>query len=522
MVRTENNCRRLGYTIVGQIYRYLDGFDEFMVENILSALSDAFLSVYLSILSIISLYGFHRILLAFRFYKHKNAVPKPLRIYPDTELPVVTVQLPLFNEMYVAERLIEAVANLDYPPHKLEIQVLDDSNDETQRICREKVRVFKQKNINIHYLHRQDRQGYKAGALEYGLQSASGELVIIFDADFIPAPNTLMKMVDYFSDPSVGMVQARWAHLNRNYSLLTEIQALMLDGHFIIEQTARNRSGCFFNFNGTAGIWRISAIKDAGGWQHTTVTEDLDLSYRVQLSGWQCIYLPHIVVQSELPMEMNSFKSQQFRWAKGASQVAKKLICSVFQADVPFYIKLESLLHLTNNFNYLFLLLLLILSLPYQLYCIQHQWQDGLLIYLAILGGNTISLFCFYLIPQLEQDIIELSWTFVYKVFSLMSIGIGLSINQSLAVCEGLLQVNTEFVRTPKHGVISSQENWKNKKYRARKSWVIILELLMLLYLLLTIALALYYQHYLSLPFLIMFALGYAYILGLSVIQSKK
>ena len=493
--------------------------DNSMVGNSSIALPDIIPSIYLSILSIISLYGFHKILMIWRYYKYRNTVFKPLRSYAETELPKVTVQLPIFNEMYVVERLLEAVSKLNYPADKLEIQVLDDSRDETQQICRNKVAELKKNNVNIRYFHRQNRRGYKAGALEYGLQYASGELVTIFDADFIPAPDTLMKMVDYFCDPNVGMVQARWAYLNRNYSLLTEIQALMLDGHFIIEQTARNRSGCFFNFNGTAGIWRVSAISDAGGWQHSTVTEDLDLSYRVQLRGWQCMYLPHVVVLSELPMEMNSFKLQQFRWAKGASQVAKKLIPTIFQSEIPFYVKFESFLHLTSHFNYLLLLVLLLLSLPYQVYIFQHQWQYSLPIYLPIFLANTINLCGFYLVSQREQGIVQSTCKLAYKIFFLMSIGIGLSINQSLALCEGLVRVGTEFIRTPKHGAIARKESFRKKKYRAAKTGILFLELLMLVYLLLTSAFALHYQHYLSLPFLMVFVVGYAYVLGLSIFQ---
>lgn len=296
----------------------------------------------------------------------------------------------------------------------------------------------------------------------------------------------------------------------------------MLDGYFIIEQTARSRSGCFFNFNGTAGMWRISAIEDAGGWQHTTVTEDLDLSYRVQLKGWKCVYLPHISVLSELPVEMNSFKLQQFRWAKGASQVTRKLILSVFQSKIPFHVKFESFFHLTNNFNYLLLLVLLILLLPFQVYTFQHQWQDSLLICLPIFLVNTLNLCCFYLVSQLEQGMVQPNWKFAYKIFFLMSLGIGLSINQSLAVCEGLVRVGTEFKRTPKHGVIGKKENWSRKKYRAAKTRVLFLELLMLVYLLLTTAFALHFRHYLSLPFLVLFVVGYTYVLGLSVFQGRQ
>lgn len=484
--------------------------------------------IYLITLAIISLYGFHKLQMIWRFYKGKAVSLEPLAHFQESDLPSVTVQLPIFNEMYVAERLLDAVSQLAYPSEKLEIQVLDDSTDETQEICCRKVEELKAKNLNVTYLHRQNRNGFKAGALEYGLQKAKGELVIIFDADFVPASDTLIQMVDYFSDPKVGMVQARWVHLNRKYSLLTEVQALMLDGHFVIEQTARNRTGCFFNFNGTAGIWRIRAIEDAGGWQHSTVTEDLDLSYRVQLKGWRCYYLPHVAVPAELPMEMNSFKSQQFRWAKGASQVAKKLLLPVLQAKLPFYVKFEAFLHMTNNFNYFLLMILLLLSLPYQMYIYQHQLNYGILIFLPIFVGTTLNLVCFYLVSQREQRLLPKgpkkisAWEFSYNIFGLMGIGIGLSINQSLAVCEGLMRVGTDFVRTPKHGVMSKRENWRTKKYRGDKTfWVVCLEFLMLCYLSVTLLFALSYGHYLSLPFLLLFVLGYGYVLGLGIFQSR-
>ncbi len=484
--------------------------------------------IYLMTLAIISLYGFHKILMIWRFYKSKAVPLKPLSHFQAADLPTVTVQLPIFNEMNVAERLLEAVANLHYPSDKLEIQVLDDSTDETQEICLQKVKELRARNLNVTYLHRTDRKGFKAGALEYGLQQAKGELALIFDADFVPAPETLIQMVDYFSDPTVGMVQAPWVHLNRKYSLLTEVQALMLDGHFVIEQTARNRSGCFFNFNGTAGIWRIRAIDDAGGWQHSTVTEDLDLSYRVQLKGWNCYYLPHIAVPAELPMEMNSFKSQQFRWAKGASQVAKKLLIPVLQAKIPFHVKFEAFLHMTNNFNYFLLMILLLLSLPYQMYIDQHQINYGIWIYLPIFIGTTFNLICFYLVSQREQRLLPKGPShlsplqFGWNIFGLMGIGIGLSINQTLAVCEGLMRVGTDFVRTPKHGVVRKNESWRSKKYRGDKTfWILLLEFFMLCYLSTTVLFALRYEHYLSLPFLMLFVLGYAYVFGLGLYQSR-
>lgn len=476
---------------------------------------------YLSALVLTSLYSIHKTIIIWRFMKYRHKGCKPLKSYDPSELPAITVQLPIFNEVYVVERLIEAVSNLNYPADKLQIQVLDDSTDETQEICRRKVKTLKQRSLDIHYIYRQDRQGYKAGALEQGLKSATGELVCIFDADFIPMPDTLKDMVDHFTDPEVGMVQARWVHLNRDYSLLTEIQALMLDGHFILEQIARNRSGCFFNFNGTAGLWRIETIRDAGGWQRVTVTEDLDLSYRVQLKGWKCVYLPDVTVPAELPVEMNAFKSQQFRWAKGASQVARKLLRDIFQSDNSLKVKLEAFLHLTNNFNYLLLLSLLLLSLPYQGYVFYHQVHYGPLIYLPLFFGNLVMLLCFYLIPQREQGLMPSPEKLLYRIFFLMSIGVGISVNQSFAVCEGLIRQGTEFVRTPKHGITHHHETWLTKKYRGAKTQIVLLEIIMFVYLIITTIATLSYGHYLSLPFLLMFVIGYGYVLSLSLVQQR-
>lgn len=488
-----------------------------LIHNVLGFIPE----LYLSILALIAIYSFHKFSIIWRYYRTRHQTVCPLMMFSESELPNVTIQLPLFNEMYVVDRLLEAVGALEYPTHKLQIQVLDDSTDETQEICRAKVLELQQRHLNIDYIHRCDRKGYKAGALAYGLESATGELVMIFDADFVPPPDTLINMVHYFTHPKVGMIQARWGHINRHYSVLTEIQALMLDGHFVTEQTSRNRSGCFFNFNGTAGIWRIQAIDEAGGWQHTTVTEDLDLSYRAQLKGWKCLYLPNIVVPAELPMEMNSFKSQQFRWAKGASQVAKKLLMPVLTSRAPWHVKWEAFFHLTNNFNYLLLLCLLLLSLPYQLFLAQTGWRYGLAIHLPLFLITTLSLIAFYVVAQEEQRGKQSPWKLASNLFLLMSVGIGLSINQSLAVCDGLFRVGRDFVRTPKHGVTRNEENWKTRKYRAARNLVPYLELSMTIYLFLTIMVATVNAHYLSLPFLLLFFIGYIYVLSLSLFQHR-
>ncbi|MDX9724349.1 MAG: glycosyltransferase family 2 protein, partial [Myxococcota bacterium] len=277
----------------------------------MAAFDIAFLIVYFSILLILGFYGVHRYVMAYLYRKHRNDVPVPKAQFED--LPTVTIQLPTFNEQYVVERLIDAVCQIRYPREKLDIQVLDDSTDETVEIAQRAVARAREKGHDIQYIHRTDRTGFKAGALEAGLAQAKGEFVAVFDADFIPNPDFLEQSINFFTDEKVGMVQLRWDHINRDFSLLTQVQAILLDGHFVIEHTARHRSGRFFNFNGTAGIWRRSTIGDAGGWEHDTLTEDLDLSYRAQSKGWQFVYVRDSVAPAEVPVEMSAFKSQQHR-----------------------------------------------------------------------------------------------------------------------------------------------------------------------------------------------------------------
>jgi cellulose synthase/poly-beta-1,6-N-acetylglucosamine synthase-like glycosyltransferase len=273
------------------------------------------LATYFFVLVILAVYGWHRYYLVYLYLKNKHRLPVPAGTLD--QLPPVTIQLPIYNEMYVADRLIDAVCLIDYPRELLEIQVLDDSTDETRIVAERAVRRNAANGVDITYLHRADRGGYKAGALDAGLKVAKGEFIAIFDADFIPTVDFLRRTISFFSDPKVALIQARWGHINEDYSLLTKIQSILLDAHFVLEHGGRNRSGLFFNFNGTAGIWRRTAITDAGGWQHDTLTEDLDLSYRAQLRGWNFIFLPDLIAPAEVPVEMNAFKSQQHRWAKG-------------------------------------------------------------------------------------------------------------------------------------------------------------------------------------------------------------
>src|SRR5262245_13745100 len=341
-------------------------------------IASSLIGFYLVVLLVLAVYGFHRSHLVHLYYKYRDRKPKAAGAY--AELPAVTVQLPLFNEMYVARRLLDAVAAIRYPRDRFQIQVLDDSTDETQEICRRKVAELQVRfpDLDVEYVHRSDRSGFKAGALDNGLRTAKGELILIFDADFLPQPDVLERTVDHFVDPKVAVVQCRWEHLNRDFSPLTEAQALMLDGHFIMEHAGRNRSGRFFNFNGTAGIWRRAAIVDAGGWQHDTLTEDMDLSYRAQLRGWRFVYLPEIATPAELPVDMAAFKAQQFRWAKGSVQVGKKLLPRILRSNVTLAQKTEAFFHLTNNFAYPLLMLLSLLLLPNLAFRTQHGIREVL------------------------------------------------------------------------------------------------------------------------------------------------
>lgn len=474
--------------------------------------------IYLTILTILGVYGFHRGHLLYLYWRHRRHVMNPKAKW--TELPVVTVQLPMFNEMYVAERLIESCAQIDYPKDKLEIQVLDDSTDETQKIAQAKVAELVARGYDATYIHRTDRTGYKAGALEEGVKVAKGDFLIVFDADFVPTPSILKQLIHYFTDEKVGMVQARWGHLNREYSTLTRVQSMMLDGHFVIEHIARNRSGRFFNFNGTAGMWRKATIVDAGGWQHDTVTEDMDLSFRAQLRGWNFVYVPEALAPAEIPCEMNSFKTQQFRWAKGSAQTARKLLPMVIKADIPLKVKIEAIFHLTNNFAYLFLVMLAVLQLPNMLLRKEMNAPELLLLDIPLFALTSGSIVMFYITSHraLYNDF----WGAVKRLPMMMALGIGLSINNALAVLAGLFGNDLEFVRTPKHGVTTATAaGWKKKKYRAGKMFHSLFELGFGLYFVVTIGLAIVTGSWISIPFLVLFMVGYLYVGTQSLYQFR-
>jgi cellulose synthase/poly-beta-1,6-N-acetylglucosamine synthase-like glycosyltransferase len=477
----------------------------------------AILVVYLLTLSILAVYGFHRGQLVYLYWKHRKATPKPKSRFE--ELPLVTVQLPMFNEMYVAERLIESIAALDYPKDKLEIQVLDDSTDETTQIARAKVDELVERGYRATYVHRTDRSGFKAGALENGLRVAEGDYLLVFDADFVPTPSLVKDLIHHFTDHKVGMVQARWGHLNRDYSMLTRVQSLMLDGHFVVEHIARNGSGRFFNFNGTAGMWRKSTIIDAGGWQHDTLTEDMDLSFRAQLRGWRFVYVPDAIAPAEVPCEMNSFKTQQFRWAKGSAQTAKKLLPIVLKAKIPLHVKIEAVFHLTNNFAYLFLIVLALLQLPNMLLRQDMDRPELFLLDVPLFAATSGSIILFYLATS--RALYNDTWGVIHRLPLMMALGIGLSLNNARAVAEGLFGRDSEFVRTPKHGVVQKQESWTKKKYRAGKNFYSLLEIAFGLYFVATVGIALWIGAWVSVPFLCLFMGGFLYVGGLSLFQGR-
>jgi cellulose synthase/poly-beta-1,6-N-acetylglucosamine synthase-like glycosyltransferase len=471
------------------------------------------LALYFLTLGLLALYGFHRFYLILLYWRHRDSNLKPPSRF--RELPVLTVQLPVYNELYVADRLIDAVCALDYPRDRLEIQVLDDSTDETLDLCRKKVEHHRARGFKIRHLHREDRTGFKAGALAVGLAQARGEFIAIFDADFIPPPDFARKIIDHFTDPTVGMVQARWGHLNRDYSALTRVQSILLDGHFVIEQTARNRSGRFFNFNGTAGVWRRACVEAAGGWHHDTLTEDLDLSYRAQLLGWRFLFLPQVVAPAELPVDMDAFKSQQHRWAKGSIQTGMKLLPQILRSSLPAGVKLETFFHLTANFAYMLMAIVSLLLYPAMRVREQFGWREMIALDLPIFLFATGSVLAFYLLSQRELQVGW--WRTVLYLPALMSVGIGLCVNNSRAVLEALLGHSSGFVRTPKFRSVSRGSLRHRKKYRAARTGFSFLELGLGLYCTIVLGYALVQGIYESVPFILLFQAGYLYTGALSV-----
>ncbi|MGH9670079.1 MAG: cellulose synthase family protein [Terriglobales bacterium] len=485
----------------------------------LNAFDLALLIPYFAVLIILASYGMHRYVLVFLYYKNrKKRVTEPPGRF--AELPRVTVQLPIFNEQFVVERLVESICRLEYPRDRLDIQVLDDSTDETVDVARAVVERYATLGQPITYHHRTNREGFKAGALQEGMKTAQGEYIAIFDADFVPPEDFLLRVVHHFTDPQVGMVQARWTHINRNYSFLTEVEAILLDGHFILEHGGRSRTGVFFNFNGTAGMWRRQAIEEAGGWEHDTLTEDTDLSYRAQLRGWRFVYLQDVECPAELPIEMTAFKTQQARWAKGLIQVAKKILPRVLRSDVPRKVKIEAWYHLTANLSYPLMIALSTLLLPAMIIRFYQGWFQMLYIDLPLFLASTFSISSFYLVSQ--KELYPKSWprTFLYLPF-LMALGIGLTITNTRAVLEALAGIQSSFKRTPKYRVETRADKVRAAKYRRRLGWVPWVELLIGTYFAATVYYAVDNENYMTVPFLLLFVLGYWYTGLMSLLQGR-
>jgi cellulose synthase/poly-beta-1,6-N-acetylglucosamine synthase-like glycosyltransferase len=477
-------------------------------------IQDAVIYVYFFSLTVLFLFGSSGFVMIYYYLKHKNAVPQACPPLIDT--PLVTLQLPVYNELYVVKRLIDAVCKFEYPKDKLEIQILDDSTDETTQVIEDAIRPYKASGFDIVHIRRTNRQGYKAGALKEALVSAKGEFVAIFDADFMPRPDFLQKTLPYFEvDPKIGMVQTRWEHANSDYSLLTRAQALALDGHFVIEQNVRNKAGFFINFNGTGGIWRKATIEDAGNWQADTLTEDLDLSYRAQLKGWKFKFLVNYTSPAELPSEINALKSQQFRWTKGAIETGRKILPMVWKSDMPLEKKIHSTFHLTNNIVFPFILVAAILNVP--LTFIKHQ--GGYEVYFDVMSVFVfafIGSFMFYLYSQ--KDVYH-DWQKRMLLFPIFMAGsMGLAVNNTRAVFEGLFKKRSEFVRTPKYHILNKNDHWKTKKYAKSKfDYAILIEAALALYCMFGVVSSIYYLEISAVPFQLMFSAGFSMVSILSL-----
>ncbi len=467
----------------------------------------AMLIPYFVILGILSIYGLHRydIIRTYFKYRHKATAEPPARF---ERLPRVTIQLPLYNERYVVERLLDEVTRIEYPRELLQIQVLDDSTDDTAPFAEALVARYHALGYPVEYHHRASRDGFKAGALQEGLKTATGELVAIFDADFVPPPDFLTRTVHFFADPKIGVVQTRWSYLNRDYNFLTEIEAMLLDGHFILEHGARSRAGYFFNFNGTAGILRVKMIQDAGGWQHDTLTEDSDLSYRAQLKGWKFAYLPGLDCPSELPVEMHGFQVQQSRWAKGLTQCARKLLPMIWRAPIPFRLKAEAFLHLTPNISYPLMIVVSALMLPVMIVRFYMGIWQMVFIDLPLIAASFWSISAFYVIAQ--RELYPKNWKrSVLLLPMLIAVGVALTVINTRAVLEALLGVKTGFVRTPKYAIGDRPVNLETRKYRRKSGLLPYIEIGIGSYFVFMIAFAVSTFNFMAIPFLGLFVLGY-------------
>jgi cellulose synthase/poly-beta-1,6-N-acetylglucosamine synthase-like glycosyltransferase len=477
-------------------------------------MEEIILFTYIFSLTVLFVFGSHGFIMIYYYLKFRSQKQQEVELLG--EYPLVTVQLPIYNELYVVGRLIDASCSMIYPKDRLEIQVLDDSTDQTVDVAASYVERYRKQGFDIKHIRRTERTGFKAGALKEGLQVARGEFVAIFDADFVPKVDFLLKTVPYFlSDPKVGMVQTRWEHLNFAYSLLTRTQAMALDGHFVIEQAVRNKAGFFINFNGTAGVWRRSCIEDAGNWQADTLTEDLDLSYRAQLRGWKFKYLNNVTSPAELPSEINALKSQQFRWTKGAIETARKILPAVWKSRLPLKVKIQGTFHLTNNLVFPFIVLAGILNVP--LVFIKHTGlYDQYFLFMSIFVFAFIGSFLFYLFSQ--KDVYE-DWQrrlFLFPVF--MAGSMGFAVNNSRAVLEGLFKKRSEFVRTPKYSIRDKTDSWTDKRYVPVKiSSTVLIEIILAIYCLFGVASSIYFLEIAAVPFQLLFFFGFLFVSAMSL-----
>src|SRR5580658_4788753 len=467
----------------------------------------AILIPYFTILGLLSIYGMHRYDIIRTYFKYrKKATGEPPQRF--AQLPPVTIQLPIYNERYVIERLIDEITRVEYPRELLQIQVLDDSTDDTHPFAKALVERYRALGFPIEYHHRANREGYKAGALQEGLKTATGEFVAIFDADFVPPQDFLTRTIHHFADLSVGVVQTRWSYLNRDYNILTEVEAMLLDGHFILEHGARSRAGYFFNFNGTAGILRRKMIDDAGGWQHDTLTEDSDLSYRAQLKGWRFVYVPTVDCPSELPVDTYGFQVQQSRWAKGLTQVAIKLLPRILRSKEPWRVKLEAFCHLTPNISYPLMLIVSALMLPVMIVRFYMGVFQMLTVDLPLIIASFCSIWAFYLMAQ--RELYPRNWKRAIVLMpALMAAGVALTLINTKAVIEALLGIKSPFARTAKYAVGDRKVKIQNSSYRRRSGWMPYAELAAGGYFAYMVAYAIETWNFLAVPFLLLFVVGY-------------
>lgn len=491
----------------------------------MSFLSITLMALYAIGLLVIFIYTIGQAHLVYHYFSKKGSRGKEIPDWdekPPQEFPEVTVQLPIFNERYVVNRLIDSVADFNWPKDKLEIQVLDDSTDETGGIIADKVRELQQQGFDIHHIQRTSREGFKAGALQYGLERAKGEYIAIFDADFTPHTDFLMNTIPSFNDENVGMVQTRWTHLNQDYSLLTKVQAFALNAHFTVEQKGRNHAGYFMNFNGTAGVWRRCCIKDAGGWDYDTLTEDLDLSYRAQMAGWDFLFLEDVVSPAELPVALSALKTQQYRWTKGAAETARKHLGNVWSSEAGFIKKLQASSHLLSSSIFIFVLMVSVLSVPLLWLKNMQPGLDPFFIAASFFVLGLLGWVLFYGAPFLrEKGTVFTKANKVLVMFPVfLSISMALSVHNSIAVLKGLAGKASPFIRTPKFNITRLTDSWSDNKYLNKKLDLIsIIEGVLALYFLGGITLAFVIGDLGMLPFHLMLFFGFATIFGYSLYE---